>query len=101
PTDVLSFVQLYVAPGIVPVKFHNAVDSPLQRSWLNAAYICAVWLTVMSNAFDGPLQPFASGVTVIVAVTGTLPGFNAVKPPISPLPLPANPILVLLFVQLY
>ena len=41
-----------------------------------------------------------SGVTVIVAVTAVVPALVAVKDAISPLPLAANPILVVLFVQL-
>ena len=40
------------------------------------------------------------GVTVIVAVTGTFVGLVAMKEAILPTPIPANPIEVLLLVQL-
>ena len=39
------------------------------------------------------------GVTVIVAVTGTTPVFVAVKDDISPVPLAARPMLMLLLFQ--
>jgi len=42
----------------------------------------------------------AVGVTVIVAVKGDVPAFVAIKDGISPVPLAANPIDVLLFAQL-
>jgi hypothetical protein len=42
----------------------------------------------------------AVDVTVIVAVRGDVPVFVVVKDGISPVPLAANPIDVLLFVQL-
>ena len=46
-----------------------------------------------------PAQPFADGVTVIVAVTGAAVAFVAVKEGMSPDPFAANPMAVLLFVQ--
>ena len=46
------------------------------------------------------MQPFAVGVTVIVAVTGLLVLLVAVKAAILPVPDAASPMLVLLFVQL-
>ena len=52
------------------------------------------------NVTLGPAQPFAIGVTVIVAVTGALVTFVAMKIGMSPLPAGARPIVVLLFVQL-
>lgn len=48
----------------------------------------------------GPAQPFAIGVTVIVAVTGPLVPFVAIKIGMSPEPAGAKPILGVLFVQL-
>lgn len=47
-----------------------------------------------------PEQPLAEGVTVIVAVTGELVAFTAVKAGIAPVPFAARPIEGLLFVQL-
>jgi hypothetical protein len=48
----------------------------------------------------GPVQLFASGVTMIVAVTGALDKFMAVNDGISPLPVFAKPMEVLSLVQL-
>ena len=60
----------------------------------------------MVNVIDAPVQTApvvgeVTGVTVMVAVTGAVPLFTAVKDAISPVPLEARPMLVLLFVQLY
>ena len=52
------------------------------------------------NVSGVPGQPFAAGVMVMVAVTGTLPLFTAVKDGMLPVPLAASPIDVLLLVQL-
>lgn len=49
---------------------------------------------------EGPGQPLAEGVTVMVAITGALVVFVAVNDGIFPLPLAAKPMEVLLFVQL-
>lgn len=54
----------------------------------------------MVKVFGVPVQPAATGVTVMVAVTGVLPVFLTVKAGIFPQPLAAKPIDVLLFVQL-
>jgi hypothetical protein len=59
-----------------------------------------VGFTVMVNVFEAPGQPFAVGVTVMVAVTSAVPVFVAVKDAIFPVPLAARPILAVLFVQL-
>lgn len=59
-----------------------------------------VGLTVIANVLGIPGHPAADGVTVIVAITGVLPVLVAVKAFISPVPLAARPIDVLLFVQL-
>ena len=52
-----------------------------------------------------PLQPteplVKRGVTVIVAVTGVVPVFTAVKLAMSPVPVAPRPIEGVLFVQLY
>ena len=54
----------------------------------------------MVDVFGRPLQPFDIGVTVMVAVISTLELLTAVNDAISPCPLPANPMDVILFVQL-
>ena len=48
-----------------------------------------------------PLQPLATGVTVIVDTTGVVPVFIPAKLLILPVPLADKPIDVVLFVQLY
>ena len=79
--------------------------APLHTTWFATAFTVAVGLTVMVNVMGVPTQlvpPFVYvGVTVIVAVTGALVAFVAVKLAILPVPLAANPMLVVLFVQLY
>jgi hypothetical protein len=56
--------------------------------------------TVIMNVIGAPVQPFAVGVTVIVATTGVVPALIAVNEGISPVPLAASPIDGVLFVQL-
>ena len=59
-----------------------------------------VGFTVIVNVFDVPVQPFATGVTVIVATCIVVPVLVAVNDGMLPL-LPAiRPILILSFVQL-
>ena len=59
----------------------------------------------MVNNLVDPVQevlPFVKvGVTTIVATTGDVPELVAVNAEISPEPLSARPILVVLFVQVY
>ena len=62
--------------------------------------ILGVGFTVIVKVVDEPVHPFATGVTVIVAVTALVPEFVAIKDGMSPLPLAASPIEVVLFVQL-
>ena len=63
-------------------------------------FTLGVGLTAMVNVCGGPEQPSASGVTVIVAVTGAVPLLTVLKAAIDPMPLAPNPIEVLLFDQL-
>jgi hypothetical protein len=49
--------------------------------------------------FAVPGQPFTVGITVMVADIGAAPAFVARKAAIFPVPEAANPIVVLLFVQ--
>ena len=75
--------------------------APLQTTLSAGSVTDGVGLTVIVNIRGVPLQPFADGVTVIVATTGLPVEFVAVKAAISPVPLAAKPILGVLFVQLY
>lgn len=67
-------------------------------------FTVGIGLTVIVKVTGSPLQIIlpmvAVGVTVIVAVKGDVPAFVATKDGISPVPLAANPMDVLLFVQL-
>ena len=54
----------------------------------------------MVNVSVAPEQLLADVVTTMVAVTGAVPAFVAVKAPMLPVPEAANPIDVVLFVQL-
>ncbi len=54
----------------------------------------------MLNDLGVPGQPVADGVTVMVAVAGTLLLLMAVNEPILPVPLAASPMDGLLFDQL-
>ena len=58
-----------------------------------------VGFTVMVKVIDGPTQPFAVGVTVIVAITGAIPALVAVKDGTFPMPLAPRPIEVVLLVH--
>jgi hypothetical protein len=100
PIEVLLFVQLNVEPLTEPVYATAAVEAPLHNIWFEGCTTLGVGFTVIVNICGGPVQPFADGVTVIVAITGTVPVLIAVKAGIFPIPLAANPIEGLLFVQL-
>ena len=100
PMVVLLLVQLYVVPATGPLKLMGTVWIPLHNDWFSTALTTGVGFTKMVNVMDGPGQPLALGVTVMVAVTGALVVLVAVKLGILPLPLAAKPIEVVLFVQL-
>ena len=64
-----------------------------------------VGFTVIVKVLVGPVQEVPSlakvGVTTIVAITGKVPVLTVVKELMSPVPVAARPILVVLFVQAY
>ena len=94
PIEGLSFVQLYVVPLVVPIKFIGALGSPLQRNWFMGCIKLANGRTVMRNDFEVPGQLLNSGETVIVAVTGEMPLFTPLKAGISPFPFAGKPMEV-------
>lgn len=104
PMEVVLLVQLYTVPATVPEKFTAAVGALLHTTWLATAFTVGAGFTVIVNVFAVPvhvLPPLVKeGVTVMVAVTGVMPAFNAVKEPIFPVPLAASPIDGVLLVQL-
>ena len=79
-------------------KVTAVVKEPLQSSWSAGWLTCPVGFTVMVKVFVGPAQPTAPlvkvGVTTIVAITGAVPVFTAVKEAILPIPEAARPMLV-------
>ena len=105
PIDGVLFTQLYTVPGTAPVKLMPDVDALLHTTWFAIMFTVGEGLTVMENVFGVPVQVLPplvyDGVTVIVAVTGTVPALMAVNEPILPVPLAASPIDGVLFTQLY
>ena len=90
-----------MVPVTAPEKFTVAVGAPAQSVWLPTGFTFGMGFTVMEVVAGVPGQLPAVGVTVIVEVTGAVPVLVPVKDPILPTPLPAKPVVVLLFVQLY
>jgi hypothetical protein len=76
-----------------------SVVAVLQYTTSATALTVVVGLTVIVKDWEGPAQPLAEGVTVIVAVTGTLVLLMTVKALMSPLPLAARPMEGVLFVH--
>ena len=95
------FVQLYKVPVTDPVKFIGAVKLPLHKAWSAGCTTSGIGLTAIVNILGVPVQPLKVGVTVIVAVVTAAPLVVATNEGISPVPLAANPIAVLLLLQLY
>ena len=87
------------------VKVTSAVEVLLHTTWLVGGFTWAVGFTVIVNVLVKPVHevpPLVKvGVTTMVAVTGVVPVFNAVKAAILPVPLDARPMLVVVFVQAY
>ncbi len=99
PIVALELVQVKVPPVGVLVKLVAATTPVLQTVTLAGTVAVGIGLTVMVKVEAVPVQPFKTGVTVIVPVIGVEPLFVAVKEGIFPVPLDANPILVLEFVH--
>src|SRR5690606_24293985 len=86
-------------PATAPVKLTGVVGALLHNTWLFTVAALGVGFTVMVKDFCAPVQLFAEGVTVILAIAGTLVVFSAVNDGMLPLPEAARPIAVLSFVQ--
>jgi hypothetical protein len=82
------------------VKLTAVVLVLLQTVWLEMLLTVGMGFTVIVNVCEEPEHPFAEGVTVIVPDMADVPVFLAVNEEISPVPLDASPMEVLLFVQL-
>ena len=66
----VSLVQLKVDPA-VPVNVTAVVSAPLHTTWSEGSVMVGVGFTVIVKFCAVPTQPANTGVTVIVAVTGT------------------------------
>ena len=98
------FVQVYVVVPPVFIVVNGIVTvSPSDTTISSVGFTWAVGLIVISKGVTGPIQstePFSKvGVTFNAEVTGLLPVFIPVNAEISPVPLAARPIEVILFVQ--
>jgi len=89
-----------VGPVVGLVKLMIDVKVPLQTIWLATGFTIGVGFTVMVKLTGRPGQPPKTGVTVMVATIGPLVALVVTKGNISPVPLAARPMPVLLFVQL-
>jgi hypothetical protein len=94
PMLVLLLVQLKAVA--VPVKFTAVVLAASQTTWFEGAVTVGVGCTVIVKFCGVPLHVTAPkvyfGVTVIVAMTGTVPALFAVKAAMFPEPVASNPI---------
>ena len=106
PIDAALFVQLYVTvpPVAGLLKLIAAVDAPLHNTWLATVFTDAIGFTVIVNEIGAPVHVTPAlvnmGVTVIVAVIALVWLFTVINDGILPVPLAANPMEVLLLVQL-
>lgn len=89
-----------VGPVVGLLKPIDAVVCPLHNIWLAIGFTIGVGFTVMVKLTGSPGQPPKTGVTVMVAVIGPLVALVVTNGSISPLPLAARPMPVLVLVQL-
>ena len=91
-----------VGPPVVGlVKLITAVGEPLHNTWLATGFTIGIGFTVIVKVIGVPVQPAALGVTVMVATIGPMVVLVVTNGSISPVPLAARPMPVLLLVQLY
>jgi hypothetical protein len=100
---MLVLLLVHVNAVAVPVKLTAVVLIPLHTTWLGGNATVGVGCTVIVKACGVPGQVTAPkvyfGVMVIVAMTGEVPAFVAVKAVMFPVPLAASPIEAVLLVQ--
>lgn len=104
PIDVWLFVQGNVVPETKLLNSIKPLVWPLQITRFGGIITVDVGLTVIENVLGVPVQYVVPeskyfGVTLILATIGSLLVFIAVKELMSPLPDPANPIVLLSLVQ--
>jgi len=88
-----------VAPLVGLLKLVVVRDPPLHTVIFAGTLTVGVGFTVMLYVEGVPIQVLAVGVTSMVAVMGFALVLEALKPAMSPDPLAANPMAVLLLVQ--
>ena len=95
-------VQLKLTPGVVDVKVTAVDGNPEQMVCFDREnWILGDGFTVMVKLEGNPLHKLPSGVIVMLAVTGVVPALTGLNAGILPVPLAANPMELLLFVQEY
>ena len=105
PMEVLELTQLYTVPGTFPEIITNEVEARWHKTWFATGSAVGTGFMVMVKNVLVPVHVTPAlvyaGVTVMVAVTGTLERLVAVNDEISPDPAEARPMDVLELVQLY
>jgi len=96
---VFELVQAKEPPAGLLMKFVAATGLFLHTVMLAGTLTVGTGLTVMVKEDEIPVQLFATGTTVMVAVIGLFPVFVAVNDGIFPVPLAPNPMAVFEFVQ--
>ena len=100
PIDGVSFVQVNVVVGVALVNVTAVVSVFAHIVSSGTVLVRGIGFTVIVKVLSGPIQPFGPvGVTVIVATTGPAVAFKPVNEAIFPVPVAANPIDGVSFVQ--
>ncbi len=100
PMAVLSLVQVNVVPAPTGLETEvNDALTPLQKVWFTMGLTVGVGFTVIEYVNGVPMQALAVGTMVIAALIGAIPLLVAVNAGISPIPLAARPMAVLLLVH--
>lgn len=101
PMAGVLLVQVNKDPDTGPARVMAAVIFPLHTEKSGTALAEGVGNTVIVKDFGLPLQPFAVGVIVMVAIRLVVPGLVAVNDRISPLPVAARLMAVLSLAHAY
>ena len=103
PAGAMAVVQVNDVPVTLLVNAIEVVPPEQNDCEAGVAVIAGEGFTVIVKVFTEPSQvmpPFVKcGVTVIVATTCAIPELVAVKDAMSPVPLAASPMEVLLLIQ--
>ena len=89
-----------MVPLIVPVNVIAADALLLHMDWFKTLFTAGVGFTMILKLPAVPVQALASGVTVMIPVSGILLVLVAVKLAILPVPVAAMPIAGRLLLQL-